>query len=373
MAGIYIHIPFCVKKCLYCDFVSDCGTKEDMSRYQHALQREILNTPVNEKADTVFFGGGTPSVYPAGYTAALLELFRQKNVLSDNCEITIEVNPGTVDREKLMVYRKAGINRLSIGLQSADDIELKLLGRIHDYDDFIKTYEEARAAGFENINIDLISAIPGQTVVSYENTLRKILDLSPEHISAYSLIVEEGTPLYERQEEYTFPDEEDEREMYYLTKRLLQENGYFRYEISNYAKKGYACRHNLKYWSRENYYGFGTAAASLVNPVRYTNITDRTKYIEADGDIKRIRAEATELSGQEQIEEFMFLGLRKMEGVSVQEFKDKFHMPIEEIYGQVIEKAVDKGLLTRNLSQQTLCLTERGIDVSNVVMAEFLL
>lgn len=362
--------------------MSICGTDEDMMHYHHALLQEIKSTDMNitQKADTIFFGGGTPSVYPQEYIAQLLEQLEQKRMLSEQCEITIEVNPGTVNLEKLKFYKKAGINRLSIGLQSVDDTELRVLGRIHNYKQFLETFYNARNAGFENINIDIMSAVPGQTISSYENTLKTIINLNPEHISAYSLIIEEGTPFYdiynndgENNDFSLLPSEEEEREMYYLTKRILSENGYVRYEISNYAKEGYQCRHNLKYWNRDNYYGFGVAAASLVDNVRYKNISNVTSYIELDGDIRKVREEENRLTKQEQMEEFMFLGLRKMNGILYREFENYFNISIEEIYGEVIEKAVKQKLLIQNHQENRIYLSERGIDVSNVVMAEFLL
>ena len=404
-AGVYIHIPFCVKKCLYCDFVSACGSGKDMDKYQKALINEMKLTKICGQADSVFFGGGTPSVYPVEHIAEIIEVLKQKSAISKNAEMTIEVNPGTVDMSKLKSYLAMGINRLSIGLQSADNTELKALGRIHDYYEFLSTFENARSAGFDNINVDLMSAIPGQTITSYENTLRKVVSLNPEHISAYSLIIEEGTPFYELygemansgDEENTgqmkissedrksavightektvqlkLPSEDEEREMYYLTKKYLAENGYARYEISNYSKPGYECRHNIKYWSRNDYYGFGTAAASLVNNERYVNTQDRKYYIQENGNPQKIKREHMKLTISEQMEEFMFLGLRKTDGVSYVEFKDYFGRDMDEIYKDVIEKEVKNGLLIKDEKKLRVYLSERGIDMSNMVMAEFL-
>lgn len=396
-AGIYIHIPFCMQKCLYCDFVSGCGTSDEMKRYQNALLNEIESTVINETVDSVFFGGGTPSVYPVEYIGEILNLLKQKGVfrgsgsecvrnasVSDmecslkkkDIEITMEVNPGTIDSAKLNYYREIGINRLSIGLQSANDEELKILGRIHDYGQFLESYRAARESGFTNINIDLMSAVPRQTISSYRNTLLKVLELKPEHISAYSLIVEEGTPFYELyreggKKECELPDEDTEREMYYLTKREMEKNGYHRYEISNYAREGYECKHNIKYWSRNNYYGFGAAASSFVDNIRYTNVRNSRKYREADGDIRSIREEFTELSRNEQMEEFMFLGLRKTKGISLTEFETNFNLQMKCVYGEKIEELKKNGLLKQEGSM--LFLTDRGIDISNMVLAEFLI
>lgn len=433
-AGIYIHIPFCKQKCLYCDFVSAKGCDRDMELYEEALLKEIESTEIDEPVDSVFFGGGTPSVYKVEYIEEILKIiFRKYNIDKDVAEITIEVNPGTVDYDKLKRYRAAGINRISIGLQSADNEELKLLGRIHTYEKFVETYTEARRAGFNNINIDLMSAIPYQTVNSFMETLKKVVKLNPEHISAYSLIIEEGTPFYNKYGENgefsdAIPSEETDREMYHMTKTFLKENGYERYEISNYSKKGYECKHNIKYWSRDNYYGFGVAAASLVNNLRYSNISDRDKYIDillsgksnktnierinytninqinVDGrshtNINEIRDEISEVNKDEQIEEFMFLGLRKMEGISLKEFERLSGKTLREEYGEIPDRLISEGLceeviregskdvkdilkyVDKNISKE-MCggikdneeyfrLTERGIDISNSVFVEFM-
>ncbi len=420
-AGIYIHIPFCKQKCLYCDFVSAKGCDRDMELYEEALLKEIESTEIDEPVDSVFLGGGTPSVYKVEYIEEILKIiFRKYNIDKDIAEITIEVNPGTVDYDKLKRYRAAGINRISIGLQSADNEELKLLGRIHTYEKFVETYTEARRAGFNNINIDLMSAIPYQTVNSFMETLKKVVKLNPEHISAYSLIIEEGTPFYNKYGENgelsdAIPSEETDREMYHMTKTFLKENGYERYEISNYSKKGYECKHNIKYWSRDNYYGFGVAAASLVNNLRYSNISDRDKYIDIllrrkldrtdieginNTNIYEIRDEISEVNKDEQIEEFMFLGLRKMEGISLKEFERVSGKTLREEYGEIPDRLISEGLceeviregskdvkdilkyVDKNISKE-MCggikdneeyfrLTERGIDISNSVFVEFM-
>ncbi len=378
MAGIYIHIPFCVKKCLYCDFVSSCGSREEIKSYVEALLHEISQTEIDEEIDSIFIGGGTPSVIPAGDIEKILENIYAKYSISMHAEISMEMNPKTVTREKLEVYRKSGINRLSIGLQTADNTELKNLGRIYQYEDFAEAYHMARDVGFQNINIDLMSAIPGQNMKSYQHTIETVLRLKPEHISAYSLIIEEGTPFYERYGEGNvsdkyppLPDEELERNMYYYTKKVLAEHGYRRYEISNYAQEGCECRHNLKYWSRDNYYGFGVAAASLVGKTRYTNTASRKTYIQNNGDIRQIREDIQHLTLEDEMEEFLFLGLRKMSGVSKKEFARLFHKSMDEVYGEVLARQIHLGLLEE--TEGTLRLTERGIDVSNVVMSEFLL
>ena len=374
-AGIYIHIPFCKQKCLYCDFVSNCGSDEDMRGYQKALLNEIESTVINETVDSVFFGGGTPSIYPKEYIGEIMDLLKKKNVLSPDLECTIEANPGTLNYEKLCYYKSVGINRISIGLQSANDEELKVLGRIHTYDKFIESYELAKKAGFDNINIDLMSAIPLQTFESYKETLKKVVGLNPTHISAYSLIIEEGTPFYDKyygddEFEKLLPDEDTERKMYHYTKEFLVKNGYSRYEISNYSKAGYECIHNLKYWSRTNYYGFGVAAASLVNNVRYLNTDNRKDYVQTNGDITKIRIEENEILINEQMEEYMFLGLRKVKGISIKEFERIFEKNVYDEYGEVINKHLENGLL--EIKENRIFLTDKGLDVSNFVMSDFL-
>lgn len=383
---IYIHIPFCVQKCAYCDFLSGPAGKEEQEAYVRALRKEIR--AASEMADgyevvSVFLGGGTPSILPPEAVDGILRTVRESFLISPDAEITMEMNPGTDGKEKMEAYRKAGINRLSIGLQSADDGELCTLGRIHTWQDFRNTYEEARKAGFANINIDLMSAIPGQTLASYEQTLERVCSLSPEHISAYSLILEEGTLFWKWYEKTDhpkdhppLPDEETERQMYEQTKEILHRYGYERYEISNYAKKGKECRHNIGYWRRIPYLGFGVGAASLFDEQRWSNLRDRKKYVEIWSEnepreaLLLTREEVGKLSEREAQEETMFLGLRMMEGVSEAEFAARFHHTVEGIYGDEIRKLEQEHLIQRE--QGRIALTDRGIDVSNYVMACFL-
>lgn len=369
---IYIHIPFCVKKCNYCDFLSAPSTKEERQEYIKSLCKDIRSYGETAKAYrviSIFVGGGTPSILEAGQIEEIFCALRQTFYIEETAEITIEINPGTVSRHKLKCYQELGINRLSIGLQSVDNEELKMLGRIHTYEDFINTYQLAREEHFRNINIDLISAIPGQTVESWRHTLRTVAKLNPEHISAYSLIIEEGTPFYEIYGEDSeevnvgnvpdasakkLPDEDSERQMYQDTKQILAEYGYHRYEISNYAKQGYECRHNLGYWNRTEYLGIGTGAASLMN---------HTRWVQGETPEK--------LSKKEEMEEYMFLGLRKIKGVSKSVFETEFSASMESIYGKVIREMTEKGLL--ETKGDFVRLTEWGIDVSNYVMSEFLI
>ncbi|MCI8957391.1 MAG: radical SAM family heme chaperone HemW [Eubacterium sp.] len=402
---IYIHIPFCVKKCDYCDFLSMRTDENAKREYVSALVREIELSREKMKdylVDTVFIGGGTPSILNGKLIENIMKTLRENSTISEDAEITIECNPGTVTREKLQSYRNAGINRISFGLQSANDEELKNIGRIHNYEQFEESFRLARAEGYDNINIDIMSALPGQSVESYVQTLDKVIQLQPEHISAYSLIVEEDTPLNERVQEAAdkgmdiLPDEETEREMYYLTERKLNEAGFHRYEISNYSKAGYECRHNIGYWKRVEYLGFGLGAASLYQDTRYNNTYDIDKYIGLllDGrdeknyyggndffhdDIWNITEDALSvlegkiqrLTRKDMMEEFMFLGLRMIGGISVKEFEKKFGRSYDSVYGEVTEKLITHGLIEKN--ENNVRLTKRGVDVSNYAMSQFLL
>lgn len=380
--GIYIHIPFCVRKCLYCDFLSAPADEKERERYVKALIREISRESqcyVNYTVESIFLGGGTPSLLWGESIAEILDAVYSHFAVSSGCETTIEVNPGTVTYQKMALWRRAGVNRISIGLQTTVDEELLALGRIHTAEMFFDTYEMAVQSGFDNRNVDFMFGIPGQTLKSCEDTLNKILGLTPPptHISAYSLIVEEGTPFYRNPPE--LPDEDTEREMYRMTGKILGAHGYCQYEISNYAKPGFMCRHNLRYWQRGNYVGFGAGAASMVENVRFQNIsylTDYVNYYLDEGKLKKPKAERQILSVKEQMEEFMFLGLRMTKGVSVREFSTLFGVTIDQMYPGIVEEYCKKGLLERKREQETkderIRLTPFGMDVSNVVMAEFL-
>lgn len=376
---IYIHIPFCVSKCRYCDFLSGKATEETKNAYMDALCKEIHEKSFEYReyqVISVFIGGGTPTTVEAGWIEKIMNLLREDYSLHKEAEITLEMNPGTVNKEDLEIFKKAGINRLSIGLQSANDKELRTLGRIHTYQDFADCYIAARSIGFSNINVDIMSAIPGQTVNSYKETLRAVTSLvpPPEHISAYSLIIEEGTPFFDAYErdELDLPGEDTERAMYGLTREFLQQWGYERYEISNYAKEGMECKHNIGYWQRVNYVGFGIGAASLIENKRFSNNRDLKKYI---GNPIEQRVEEQVLSREEQMEEMMFLGLRMCEGVCYRRFEEIFGVTIENVYDTVIEKHIKNGLLELIEKEQKgkfLRLTEKGMDLCNYVMADFL-
>lgn len=376
--GVYIHIPFCVRKCVYCDFLSAPAAEETQKKYVAALKREIeQNAPFyrDYTVETIFFGGGTPSILQAEHIKDISNVLKVYYNISKTAEITLEANPKTTDYEKFRTLKAAGINRLSIGLQSADDRELKILGRIHTYEDFLQTYGDARAAGFGNINVDLISALPSQTLESWINTLEKSVSLtpSPEHISAYSLILEEGTPLYEHLKQFPpIPDEETERQMYYETKRILEKYGYERYEISNYAKQGCESRHNRIYWQRgishtHDYVGFGLGASSTVGNSRWKNTSDMSSYLSG----ANIKEDQQTLSENDLMEEFVFLGLRMTAGISAAEFHRTFQKNIEDIYREPIKKWVSQGLLARD--GDIIRLTDKGLDFSNTVFADFIL
>jgi len=375
--SIYVHIPFCVKKCAYCDFLSAPATKEVQEQYLHKLIEEIHIKASHFKAytiQTVFFGGGTPTVVDAKLLGEILQAIKENFSVEDTAEISLECNPGTVSKKTLLLYKEAGFNRLSIGLQSTSDELLKKLGRIHNYEQFLDTFWMAREVGFDNINIDLMSALPNQTIQDYTDTLKKVLLLQPEHISAYSLIIEEGTPFYEM--DLTLPDEDCEREMYALTQEMLLVEGYKRYEISNYARDGFSCRHNAVYWKRGEYLGLGLGAASLIKKentksslwqeVRYKNKTNLISYLQGDFAYE----EELCLSKREAMEEFFFLGLRMMEGVSLDEFVDIFGKEAIMLFEDAISESIQEGLLQKQ--NKRLKLTPKGIDVSNYVFQKFL-
>ena len=370
---LYIHIPFCVRKCSYCDFLSAPATEQTREAYMAALFAEIGGRAKDYSDRTVtsiFIGGGTPSLLSGEQIGQLMDRIREQFAMAQDAEITMEVNPGTASAEKLRNFY-TGINRLSIGMQSAQAEELKNLGRIHDFEGFCQVYREAVEAGFTNINVDIMSGLPGQTLASYRDTLEKVLHLEPmpQHISAYSLIVEPGTPFAEQK--LDLPDEDTEREMYARTAEILAEYGFFQYEISNYAKPGFACRHNIGYWKRTDYLGFGPSAASLFGNRRWTNTADRSLYLKACGALEKIREDEEILSRQDAMEEFMFLGLRMTQGISTAEFEEKFGKEIHAVYGGVLKKYEAMHLLQEHSGR--LVLTRDGISVSNVILADFLL
>lgn len=390
--SLYIHIPFCVRKCGYCDFLSAPADEKARDRYVQALLMEIERYRGTETADrkikTLYIGGGTPSILSVNQLDCIMQKIKCTFNFYDDIEASMEMNPGTASKEKCRALYQMGINRLSIGLQSTNDKELKTLGRIHSYEDFLNTYTWCREAGFQNINVDLMAALPYQTVESYTTGLRKIIRLAPEHISAYSLILEEGTPFYQKYNSgcYPLPDEEQERLMYRETEQILAQAGYERYEISNYAKKGYACRHNLVYWQGGDYLGLGLGSSSYMDGVRFHNTTDFNTYVNQGAYVE----DREELSVQAKMEEFMFLGLRVMAGVSGTEFEKRFGKTMEDVYGDVLRKHEEEGLLQIERKEdrkeaaaaepakgktniEKVMLTTNGVDVSNYVFADFLL
>jgi len=428
---IYVHVPFCVRKCRYCDFYSvPCGGAEvpggggadslgaarRTGDYVTALLKELdarEDELRGQEITSIFVGGGTPTLLSCAELETLITGIRARlfpDFDDDETEFTVECNPGTLDKEKLTLMRQLGVNRLSIGLQSADNAELKTLGRIHSYEEFLKNYETAREVGFCNINVDLMSGIPGQTIESFERTLRTVAGLGPEHISVYSLILEEGTPLYSDVESgrILLPGEDADRQMYELTGKVLAEYGYERYEISNYARPGYRCRHNMGYWTGEEYLGLGPAAASYlgVGPnmgiltkesvrreqggqagnsgdridydgttdselgtimYRYKNIPDVSAYI---ADPAGVRTVEERLDKKDLMSEYMILRLRLTDGASISEFAKRFGVDPRDIFSEPIGKFESLGLL--RCTEDSIVLTEKGLDVANTVMCEFI-
>ena len=368
---LYVHIPFCVRKCQYCDFLSGPSDEETKDRYIEALLKEIRAAEHTENYEivSVFIGGGTPSALKAEAIASIMRTLQEQFFFCEDAEVTIEANPGTVDLEKLTIYRNVGINRLSLGLQSTDAEELKLLGRIHSYEEFLKSYEWAREAGFSNINIDLMFAIPGQTGEAWRQHLYQVAELNPEHISAYSLIIEEGTPFAEQN--LDLPDEDTEYQMYEDTAEILERYGYRQYEISNYAKQGYMCRHNAGYLQSREYMGFGLGASSLYGGMRFSNTHQMQEYLKESRNPDQIRKDVTVLSRNEQIEEFMFLGLRMTEGISEKKFEENFDVRLMDVYGDILQKYEETGFMEHIETKWRL--TRKGIHVSNHILADFLL
>ena len=379
--GLYIHIPFCKQKCNYCDFLSMPAGEELCGHYVNKLLEEIKfrAKECNQySVSTVFLGGGTPSILEESYMMQIMESVSQNFNLESDAEISMECNPGTLTHRKLLSYKESGINRLSIGLQSAKDEELKQLGRIHTFEQFLQNYDLARKTGFHNINIDIMFALPGQSISDWVDTVKEVIKQRPEHISAYSLIIEEGTPFYEKYAEdemrrergevpMILPTEEEEREMYQQTCSMLETAGYHRYEISNYAKAGRECRHNIGYWRRTPYLGLGLGSASLMENVRFSNTSDLSEYL--NGNFGSLQ-EVSRLGKKQQMEEFMFLGLRMMEGVSRRKFRENFGMELEAVYGTELQRFLQQGLLKQK--EGNVYLTEEGIAVSNYVMSGFL-
>jgi oxygen-independent coproporphyrinogen-3 oxidase len=374
--GLYLHVPFCVSKCPYCDFLSFARTDPSVREaYTGALIREIGRRGAlygdTFRVDSVFLGGGTPSLLSASQLSRILTELSSAFSLSRGCEITMEANPGALGDRELEAARSGGVNRLSLGVQSLSDKLLNILGRIHTRADFFNNYEAARRAGFGNINIDLMFAFPGQTPEDWRDTLAEAVAIGPEHISFYRLQLEEGTPLWTsvRNGALAETSEDTDREMYHFAVRALADAGYERYEISNAARPGFHCRHNLKYWSMEPYLGLGLGAHSYVDGVRFSNTEDLDAYIAAAGDRAPLRVWEHANTPLDDISEYMFLGLRRTEGVSEADYFARFGEDMRSRFGKEIRRLTAEGLLES--SDGMLHLTEIGVDMSNRVFVAF--
>ncbi len=369
--GLYIHLPFCVRKCLYCDFCSVGGASEEyMHRYTDALVAEMAHYAPSASAfgiDTVFFGGGTPTLLPLSDWERIWRHMHDLFYIDSGAEVTVEANPATAGREKLSFLRTLGVNRLSIGVQSLNDNELCALGRVHNAEDAYRFFEDARASGFHNINVDLMYGIPLQTEQSFSKTLDGVLTLVPEHISAYSLIVEEGTPFFEKKEKLPLPSEDVEDALHTLLLSRLEMAGYTHYEISNFAKSGFSCRHNLHYWRSEPYLGFGAAAYSYFNGARYGNTRNIAAYMKDSHDAV---TECETPNAKELAYEYIMLAFRLREGVDTDVYKKRFGVTIEEKYASLIRRFTEEGLMQK--SGNRLFLTERGMRLSNTVLVAFM-
>ncbi len=373
--GIYIHIPFCKSKCYYCDFTSFANKQELVTMYVECLLKEIQNKANdNYKVKTIFIGGGTPSFIDYCYIEKIINKIKKNYNVDQDAEITIEVNPGTANKEKLKKYYELGINRLSIGLQTANNDLLKEIGRIHKYEDYEKTVKIAKEVGFTNINTDLIIGIPNQTIYDVEDTINKLLILDLTHFSVYSLIIEPGTQLESMIEEgkLKLPDEEIERYMYWFAKRKLEENGYIHYEISNFAKPGYSSKHNVDCWTQKEYLGFGVAASSYMNKKRFTNthcIEEYIKNINLNKYKENVSIEE-EQDEKAEMNEYILLGLRKLKGVNLTDFKNKFSKDLLKEYEESIKKLLVEDLIT--IDYNTIKLSKKGLDLANLVWEEFI-
>ena len=369
--GIYIHIPFCVKKCYYCDFISFTNQNENIETYIKSVLKELDEYDLNKyNVTTIYIGGGTPSAISSAYIVDILEKIKEKlennNTEWKDIEITIEVNPGTVTKEKLQDYKSVGVNRLSIGLQTTNDNLLKIIGRIHTYKEFLETYKQAEEVGFKNINVDLMIGLPSQTIQDLKDSLNKVIKLEPKHISTYSLILEEDTVLEKLVEsgKLILPDEDMERQMYWYVKNTLELNGYNHYEISNFAKEGFESKHNLNCWEQKQYIGLGLAASSYINNERYSNVSDMKKYLNGSG---KIIEEKQSIEDAEK--EYMLLGLRKINGVNISKFKEKFACNPLFLFREELNKLVMDKLIA--VDTNNIKLTNKGLDFANLVWEEF--
>lgn len=370
--SLYIHIPFCKQRCLYCDFPTFSGKEKFREDYVKALSKEIIDKCSNYKIKSIFIGGGTPSYLEEKELQELLKTIEKLN-FSEDIEYSMECNPGTVNEQKLQIMKRHGINRISFGLQSCDNVLLKNIGRIHSFEEFLENYYLARKVGFNNINIDLMYGLPNLTTEKWKETLERICELKPEHISAYSLIIEEGTAFYSlyEKDKLKLPSEDDERVMDKMTKNILKENGYHQYEISNFALEGKECKHNKVYWSLDEYIGVGSASSSYINGYRLVNTSDINDYISRINRNESVIVEEYKNSIEDEMEEFIFMGLRMLCGINLSKFKRKFGVDIKSIYKEVIEKNIRDNLL--KIEGDSMYLTYKGIELSNAVMSDFIL
>lgn len=375
--GIYIHIPFCKRKCFYCDFCSFETNANLYKEYVDCLIEEIKNCNVNNKEvliKTIYIGGGTPSIIDEKYIELIISALKDKFNFDKKCEMTIEVNPGTANIDKLKKYKEIGINRLSIGLQTTNDRLLNLIGRIHNFNEFENVYDIARSVGFKNVNVDLMIGLPTQTIDDVVESLDKIIKKNPEHISVYSLILEEGTKLEKmvKNRKIDVLEDELERDMYWTVKRTLKQNGYNHYEISNFAKSGFESKHNTDCWKQHEYLGFGLSAHSYFNDIRYSNICDISKYISniKNKDFEK-NVEINEIQDKKSKEnEFIILGLRMLKGVNIDGFYKIFNENPTKMYAKQIEKLTNQGLI--KIENGNIKLTDKGIDFANMVWSEFI-
>lgn len=370
--GIYVHIPFCLQKCGYCDFVSFCSTDEQKEQYVSALIKEIENLCAFAKdrtVSTVYIGGGTPTTLSDSQLSRILSSLYKNFDINKDAEITVEANPETVTLKLMRCLKNAGVNRISLGVQAMQDKHLKEIGRIHDVKKVIEAYASCKIAGFENINYDLIFALPNQSKKEFLDGLCDLLKLEPNHLSLYSLQLEEGTSLYKNKDNLKFVNEDEERSIYYEARNILKANGLYQYEISNFAKKGFESRHNLRYWNCMEYLGIGLNASSYFNNVRYTNPSNLSEYLAFVQNFKPLHKENDVLTENEQMSEFLVLGLRKTDGIKLKDFKEKFKKDVFSVFGEQINKHIENGLLV--LSEDNLRLSEKGIDLSNQVMCDF--
>ncbi len=368
--GLYLHIPFCVQKCKYCDFTSFVKSEDDIDEYVSLLEREldfVKRYTEGYYLDSVFFGGGTPSLLTEKNMELLMNKIKRSFYIDDDCEFSFEANPKTIQLKKLKAYKSFGFNRISMGVQSLDDKTLKLIGRAHNVNDFFESYSAAKIAGFENINYDIMFGLPEQDFEGLKNTVDNILKFEPNSISAYSLILEEGTPLFS--ETHSYADDDENRKMYYYIREKLKEKGLIQYEISNFAKAGKECRHNIKYWELKPYIGVGVCASSFFENVRSTNpktLEEYKAYVEKELPLFK---QEKEQSVDNLMSEFMFLGLRKTKGISDNDFKEKFNISFFDKYKDIINKHIQNKLLERDGDR--IFLTEKGMDLSNFVMSDF--